>query len=130
MEAAAAGPGAELQAEAFQRLYPDQYLARFISQGVRPDGRPLALARATSIGLGVVHTADASALVKVGSTTVLAGAKCEVMPASADEPDRGRLAVQVCGGSGAGRWPIRAHMAGFAGQGGEASAAQARAGHT
>ncbi|KAL4422267.1 hypothetical protein ABPG75_008464 [Micractinium tetrahymenae] len=95
--AAAAAPGGSeaLQAEAFQRLYPDQYLAKFVAQGVRPDGRPLALPRATSIGLGVVTTADASALVKIGSTTVLAGAKCEVMPASADEPDKGRLVVQV-----------------------------------
>lgn len=95
--AAAAAPGGSeaLQAEAFQRLYPDQYLAKFVAQGLRPDGRPLALPRATSIGLGVVTTADASALVKIGSTSVLAGAKCEVMPASADEPDKGRLAVQV-----------------------------------
>lgn len=105
MSAAAAAPavpgGSEaLQAEAFQRLYPDQYLAKFVAQGVRPDGRPLALPRATSIGLGVVTTADSSALVKIGSTSVLAGAKCEVMPASADEPDKGRLAVQVGAGQG------------------------------
>ena len=86
----------ELQAEAFQRLYPDQYFAKFIEQSVRPDGRPLALPRATSIGLGVVHTADSSALVKIGSTTVLAGIKCEVMPADPDSPDQGRLTLQVC----------------------------------
>lgn len=92
---ASLGPTADLQAEAFQRLYPDQYLAKFIAQGVRPDGRPLALPRATSIGLGVVSTADASALVKLGSTTVMAGIKCEVMPAAADAPDEGRLTVQV-----------------------------------
>ena len=35
----------DVQSEAFQRLYPDQYLAKFIDQSVRPDGRPLALAR-------------------------------------------------------------------------------------
>lgn len=34
-----------LQADAFQRLYPDKYLTKFIEQGVRPDGRPLSLAR-------------------------------------------------------------------------------------
>jgi hypothetical protein len=85
----------ELQTEAFQRLYPDQYFAKFIEQSVRPDGRPLALPRATSIGLGVVHTADSSALVKIGSTTVLAGIKCEVMPADPETPDQGRLTLQV-----------------------------------
>lgn len=93
--AAAPPPGGELQAEAFQRLYPDQYLAQFVTRGLRPDGRPLALARPTSIGLGVVSTADASALVKLGSTSVLAGVKAEVMPAPADTPDRGRLTLQV-----------------------------------
>lgn len=85
----------QIEADAFQRLYPDQYYAKFIQRGVRPDGRPLALARPTSIALGAVHTADASALVKIGSTTVLAGVKCEVAPASADTPDEGRLVLQV-----------------------------------
>ncbi|EFN59910.1 hypothetical protein CHLNCDRAFT_132943 [Chlorella variabilis] len=75
---AAAVSSAELQADSFKRLYPDQYLAK-----------------PTSIGLGVVSTADASALVKVGSTAALAGIKCEVMPASADTPEEGRLALQV-----------------------------------
>lgn len=42
---AAAVSSAELQADSFKRLYPDQYLAKFIEQGVRPDGRPLALPR-------------------------------------------------------------------------------------
>lgn len=59
----------------------------------------LCVCRATSIGLGVVSTADASALVKIGSTTVLAGVKCEVMPAVADAPDEGRLTLQVGGPS-------------------------------
>ena len=115
--AAAAPVGSEaLQAEAFQRLYPDQYLAKFVAQGVRPDGRALALPRATSIGLGVVTTADASALVKIGSTSVLAGAKCEVMPASADELDKGRLTVQV--GVGHGGHFRRQRAGGMADQGG------------
>lgn len=65
-----------------------------------------ALCRPTSIGLGVVSTADASALVKVGSTAALAGIKCEVMPASADTPEEGRLALQVrCGVEAGGLGP-------------------------
>ncbi len=55
----------EQQAATFKRLYPDQYFARFVADGVRPDGRPLGRARATTIGLNAVTTADASALVKV-----------------------------------------------------------------
>lgn len=60
-KAAVAGP----QSEAFQRLYPDEYYARFIAEGVRPDGRPLGRPRTVTIGLGSITTADASALVKV-----------------------------------------------------------------
>eukprot|EP00887_Chlorella_sp_A99_P002376 scaffold10.g2376.t1 len=95
-----AAGGDTLQADAFRRLYPQQYFDRFIQQSVRPDGRPLGAARPTSIRLGVVSTADASALVKasgvhVGSTTALAGIKCEVMPAAEDAPDQGRLSLQV-----------------------------------
>lgn len=39
--------------------------------------------------------AHCSALVKVGSTTALAGVKCEIVPALPEAPDAGRLAVQV-----------------------------------
>lgn len=141
---AASALSAGLQADAFQRIYPAEYFAKFAEQGVRPDGRPLALPRCadvcsissrfkldmvpspaqctpmvsadrplqqrqvltaprlavaccrpTSIGLGVVSTADASALVKMGSTTVLAGLKCEIMPASSEAPDEGRWMLQV-----------------------------------
>ena len=89
-----------MDANTFRALYPDQFLAKFVEAGVRPDGRPLGLPRPTSIGLGAVSTADASALVKVGSTTALAGIKCEVMPAAADAPDQGRLVLQVLGWRG------------------------------
>jgi hypothetical protein len=148
---AASALSAGLQADEFQRLYPAEYFAKFAEQGVRPDGRPLALPRCapvqglagwglplafhavhaavssamhmhpcckrcpsqrpaltaplppllhtccrpTSIGLGVVSTADASALVKMGSTTVLAGVKCEIMPALSEAPDEGRWTLQV-----------------------------------
>ncbi len=48
-----------MDADTFRRLYPDDYLRKFVEQGLRPDGRPLAAARPTSIGLGAVSTADA-----------------------------------------------------------------------
>lgn len=92
---AAAVAAGRVDADTFRRLYPDDYLRKFVEQGLRPDGRPLAAARPTSIGLGAVSTADASALVKVGSTTALAGVKCEVVPALPEAPDAGRLVVQV-----------------------------------
>ena len=53
-----------LQSEAFKRLYPDEFYAKFIAEGVRPDGRPLGRPRPVSVGLGSIGTADASAHVK------------------------------------------------------------------
>jgi exosome complex component RRP43 len=55
----------DLQSEAFRRLYPEEFYAKFIAEGVRPDGRPLGRPRPVSIGLGSIGTADASAHVKV-----------------------------------------------------------------
>lgn len=56
---AAAVAAAQVDANTFRRLYPDDYLRKFVEQGLRPDGRPLAAARPTSIGLCAVSTADA-----------------------------------------------------------------------
>ena len=67
-----------LEPDAFRKLYPDQYYSRFLAEGLRPDGRPLSQARPTTIALGAVTTADSSALVKIGNTTVMAGVKLEV----------------------------------------------------
>jgi polyribonucleotide nucleotidyltransferase len=58
----------QLEADAFKRIYPEEYFQRFLSEGTRPDGRPLGRARSTIIGFGAVSTADGSALVKIGST--------------------------------------------------------------
>ena len=62
---------ASLDADAFRRLYPDQYYARFLEDDIRPDGRTLGRSRATTIGLGTITSADGSALVKQGNTTVV-----------------------------------------------------------
>ena len=71
-------PGGGLEADAFQRLYPDAYYAEFLKQGVRPDGRQSGEARETSLAVDVVSTADASALARLGSSSAIAGVKLEV----------------------------------------------------
>ena len=50
-------------------------------------------ARPASVTTDVVTTADSSALVKMGSTTVLAGIKLEVAVPSDSAPDQGRLVM-------------------------------------
>jgi polyribonucleotide nucleotidyltransferase len=68
----------ELHADAFRQLYPAQYYAGFLSKHLRPDGRQLSESRPTTIGVDTIKSADSSALVKTGSTTVVAGIKLEV----------------------------------------------------
>jgi exosome complex component RRP43 len=62
---------------------------------VRPDGRRLLHPRPASVGLSSITSADSSALVKVGATTVLAGIKCELGPTPDHTPDQGTIAVHV-----------------------------------
>lgn len=95
MAAGEATQSESLQADAFKKLYPREFFTKFIESGIRPDGRPVGRCRATTIGLNVVSTADSSALVKIGSTTALAGVKLEVMPPKQDLPNQGQLAIQV-----------------------------------
>ena len=84
-----------LQADAFRKLYPTTYLSRFLSEGIRPDGRPLGCARATTIGRRALSTVDGSSLVKVGSTTALAGVKLELGRPSEATPDQGSITFNV-----------------------------------
>jgi hypothetical protein len=64
----AAGIAAQMEVEAFRRLFPVPFYDRHLSESVRPDARTLDSARETSITLGPVAPADGSALVKIGET--------------------------------------------------------------
>ncbi|KAK9908249.1 hypothetical protein WJX75_004814 [Coccomyxa subellipsoidea] len=95
MSAAVPSSSNELQAEAFKRLYPNEYYAKFISKSLRPDGRPLGGARATTIGIHPLESTNSSALVKIGNTTAMAGMKLQHFAISSDQPVEGDLAVSV-----------------------------------
>ncbi|KAL5127985.1 Exosome complex component RRP43 [Glycine soja] len=83
----------EMEVDAFRRLFPLRYFERHLAESIRPDGRPLGKARETSIFLGAVASANGSALVKIGSTTMLTAIKMEVMTPSLESPDEGCLAI-------------------------------------
>jgi hypothetical protein len=51
------GDAEDFDLHAFRRLYPSDFLLKFLSDGVRPDGRPLGRARPTSISIGKKFTA-------------------------------------------------------------------------
>ncbi|KAI0832882.1 ribosomal protein S5 domain 2-type protein [Trametes gibbosa] len=80
-----------LKALTFQRLHPKTYLERFLAENVRPDGRDLDEWRDVSVNVGSISTADGSALVRLGSTTVVCGVKAEIAEPELDRPLHGFL---------------------------------------
>jgi len=70
-------------------------LRRLISEGKRPDNRQLLSMRDLSIKVGVVKTADGSAIVNLGNTKVIAGIKFELGKPFEDTPNEGNLIVNL-----------------------------------
>ncbi|KAG2229591.1 hypothetical protein INT48_001902 [Thamnidium elegans] len=81
--------------EIFSRIQPHEYLKRFLDQSVRPDGRLLNLFRKTMITSGAISTANASAMVRLGGTTVVCGIKAEVCEPKVSVPNQGYLVPNV-----------------------------------
>ncbi|KAI7861842.1 ribosomal protein S5 domain 2-type protein [Spinellus fusiger] len=81
--------------EIFSRIQPYEYLRRFLGQDIRPDGRTLDQFRSTLITAGTITTANASAMVRLGGTTVVCGIKAEVCEPSVDNPNEGYLVPNV-----------------------------------
>ncbi|KAI0355465.1 ribosomal protein S5 domain 2-like protein [Trametes cingulata] len=80
-----------LKALTFQRLHPRTYLERFLAENIRPDGRDFDEWRDVSLNVGSISTADGSALVRLGSTTVVCGVKAEIAEPELDRPQEGFL---------------------------------------
>src|SRR5262249_21674431 len=101
----------ELRALAFQRLHPRTYLERFLQEKVRPDGRGPDDWRDIAINVGgwfgffpclswsrtnlagSISTADGSALVRLGDTTVVCGVKAEIAEPDLESPQDGFLGM-------------------------------------
>lgn len=83
----------EMEVDAFRRLFPLRYFERHLAESIRPDARSLSRARNTTISMGAVASADGSALAKIGSTTMLAAIKMEVMTPSLESPDEGCISI-------------------------------------
>ncbi|KAK4725378.1 hypothetical protein R3W88_028157 [Solanum pinnatisectum] len=84
----------EMEVDAFRRLFPLRYHEHHLLKSVRPDAQKLGSARDTTLALGAVASADGSALAKIGSTTMLAAIKMEVMTPTVECPDEGSIAVE------------------------------------
>ncbi|KAG2226974.1 hypothetical protein INT45_006381 [Circinella minor] len=81
--------------EVFHRIQPHEYLRRFLEHNLRPDGRLLERFRKTLITTGSISTANTSAMVRLGGTTVVCGIKAEVCEPHVERPDQGYLVPNV-----------------------------------
>ncbi|KAF8602638.1 hypothetical protein BDV93DRAFT_443830 [Ceratobasidium sp. AG-I] len=80
---------ADLEASTFQRLHPRAYFERFIAEGYRPDGRKVDSWRDVSVNVGSISTANGSALVRIGDSTIVCGVKAEIAEPDLERPDQG-----------------------------------------
>ena len=86
-----------LDGDAFRELYPREYLARFLAEGVRPDGRAPGAARAVEVVRGASSSSDGSAMARIGSTTVIAAVRLQIrtLQWNEGEEEEGDLVVGV-----------------------------------
>ncbi|KAF5366815.1 hypothetical protein D9758_006556 [Tetrapyrgos nigripes] len=84
-----------LKASIFQRLHPRSYLERFLAEGVRPDGRDLEEWRTIEFNVGSISTANGSALVRLGQTTIVCGIKAEIAEPDLDCEEEGFLVPNI-----------------------------------
>ncbi|QRV88160.1 exosome complex component RRP43 [Ceratobasidium sp. AG-Ba] len=80
---------ADLEASTFQRLHPRAYFERFIAEGYRPDGRKPDSWRDVNVNVGSISTANGSALVRIGDTTIVCGVEAEIAEPDLERPDQG-----------------------------------------
>lgn len=85
----------DLNALIFQRLHPKAYLERFLAEQVRPDGRQPSDSRHLFLTVGSISTADGSALVRLGHTTIVCGIKAEIAEPDLERPTEGFLGLHL-----------------------------------
>lgn len=73
----------------FRTLQPEEFYRQHLEAGERPDGRGLLERRPVSISRGHIGTADGSAVVKCGQTSVVCGIRAELTSPHPDRPQEG-----------------------------------------
>jgi exosome complex component RRP42 len=73
----------------------NEHIVKYITKGMRYDGRALDEYRPVSIELNVSHCAEGSARVKIGETEVIAGVKLSLEKPYPDTPAQGNLMINA-----------------------------------
>lgn len=81
--------------EVYKLIHPVKHFNDYISIKTRLDGRNFDEHRNIKLNVNSIKTADASAVVKCGNTTVVCGIKLELAVPKAEEPDLGFLITNV-----------------------------------
>uniref|UniRef100_A0A3Q2WSD1 Ribosomal RNA-processing protein 43 n=1 Tax=Haplochromis burtoni TaxID=8153 RepID=A0A3Q2WSD1_HAPBU len=71
------------------------FLVSLQKENCRPDGRELTEFRTTTLNIGSISTADGSALVKLGNTTIICGIKAELTNPTVEAPGKGYIVPNV-----------------------------------
>ncbi|KAJ2659866.1 hypothetical protein IWW48_003272 [Coemansia sp. RSA 1200] len=79
----------------FERIHHVEFQRRFLTQETRHDGREFTQFRPTHVVKGAISTAQGSATVRIGNTTVVCGIKAEVGEPDVNSPDQGYLVANV-----------------------------------
>ena len=83
----------DLNAQIYQRLHPRAYFERFLAEQVRPDSREAEEWRDIFVHVGSISTADGSALVRLGETTIVCGVKAEIAEPDLERPTEGFIGM-------------------------------------
>ncbi|XP_058831395.1 exosome complex component RRP43-like [Topomyia yanbarensis] len=79
----------------YKKIHPVKYYKDHLENNIRPDGREIGDLRPLAINFGSIGTADGSAIVKIGNTTVVCGIKAELAPPKPVEPETGFLIPNI-----------------------------------
>ena len=79
----------------YAKIFPLEYLRKFLAAECREDGRDLLSARKTVIEVNNLPTANGSSIVKLGDTVVVCGIKLEVGLPALDKPRDGSIVVKL-----------------------------------
>ncbi|XP_041864333.1 exosome complex component RRP43 [Melanotaenia boesemani] len=82
-------------AAGFKTAEPLEYHRSFLKENCRSDGRELFEFRTTTLNIGSISTADGSALVKMGNTTIICGIKAELANPTVEAPGKGYIVPNV-----------------------------------
>lgn len=81
--------------ELYKQIHPVKYFRDYLKEDHRVDGRDLVGTRPLQLNLATISTADGSAVVKLGNTTVVCGIKAELASPTAVAPDQGFLVANI-----------------------------------